>query len=792
MPTTSKSGPRHGRLLRKYAIILAALVAGSLVVSGAIQIWFAYGENREALGRIQREKANAAAAAIAQYIDNIEGQLGWTTHLGAFAAPDGAEQRRFDFIRLLRQAPPITELAYIDGAGKEQLRISRVAMDVVGSNLDRSAEPAFFEARAEGFWRGPVYFHRESEPYMTIAAAERGARGGVTVAEVNLKFIWDVVSAIEVGRTGRAYVVDAQGRLIAHPDISLVLRRTDLARLPQIAAVLASTSTGDALTATDPEGRQALSTHASIPSLGWSVFVELPVQEAYRPLYASMLRTVALVLAGVVLAVLAGLLLARRMTGPIQQLQEGAARIGSGDLTERIEIDTGDELETLAGEFNRMAGRLHESHTMLEQRIVERTAELRLALDRLQALSDVGNTVNSSLDLETVLRRILAHACTLADAGGAAIYIADDEAEGGFRIAAVHGMEDQLVRAIKGLSDRLGETVVGRCARSRDAVQIADLTREPNYPLHSAMLQAGILALLGVPLMREGEVIGALVFRRKRVGPFDEDMVELVKSFAAQSSLAVHNARLFHELERKSRQLEVASEHKSQFLANMSHELRTPLNAILGFTELIQDGIYGEPPGKIRGVLERVEANSRHLLGLINDVLDLSKIEAGQLQLSLGDYAMRDIVLAVINATESLASAKQLSLTADLPPNLPLAKGDAKRLTQVLLNLVGNAIKFTDEGSVRIRVTPRDEDLLIAVEDTGPGIPASERRRIFEVFHQMDSSSTREKGGSGLGLAIAQRIVELHGGHIWVEAREGGGSRFCFSLPLRVEESRAA
>ena len=377
------AAPPHGRLLRKYAVILAALVAGALVVSGAIQIWFAYGEHRDALVRIQREKATAAAAAIEQFTAGIEGQLGWTTHASVYAGPGGAEQRRFDFIRLLRQAPPITELVYIDGAGKEQLRISRVAMDLVGSGIDRASEASFTEARAQGTWRSPVYFHKESEPYMTIAAAEQGRRGGVTVAEVNLKFIWDVVSGIEVGRTGRAYVVDSGGRLIAHPDISLVLRQTSLAGLPQVAAAVAGGPAGAPVVAPDPEGREALSTHARIAPLAWLVFADLPLAEAYEPLYASMLRTAGLVLGGVLLAALAGLMLARRMTGPIQRLQEGTARIGAGDLTDRIEIRTGDELEALAGDFNRMAARLHDSYLGLEQKVEERTRELASARQRL-------------------------------------------------------------------------------------------------------------------------------------------------------------------------------------------------------------------------------------------------------------------------------------------------------------------------------------------------------------------------------------------------------------------------
>jgi signal transduction histidine kinase len=482
----------------------------------------------------------------------------------------------------------------------------------------------------------------------------------------------------------------------------------------------------------------------------------------------------------------------RGLAGPIRALQDGAARIGRGDLTSRIDVRTGDELQSLAEHFNQMAGQLQESYANLEGKVDERTRQLARSVSELEALSEVSRAVNSSLQLETVLARILAHACKLADAGGGAIYVAEAEA-GHFRIAATHGMDEDLVRAIRALHVRMGDTVVGQCVAQQDPVQVPDLTAEPDYPLHAAMMKSGIRALLGVPLLREGEVIGALVVRRKRTGGFADEIVELVKSFAAQSSLAVHNARLFHEIEEKSRELEAASRHKSEFLANMSHELRTPLNAVLGYAELIQDGIYGEVPAKMQDVLERIQQNGRHLLGLINDVLDLSKIEAGQLTLAPSDYSMRELVLDVVSATEALVAEKKLALEVDLPPDLPRGCGDERRLTQVLMNLVSNAIKFTDAGSIGIRAQVEDGSFLVAVTDTGVGIAPEDRERIFEEFQQVDSSSTRRKGGTGLGLAITRRIVELHGGRIWVESTPGHGSTFAFTLPLRVgEQERAA
>jgi signal transduction histidine kinase len=245
--------------------------------------------------------------------------------------------------------------------------------------------------------------------------------------------------------------------------------------------------------------------------------------------------------------------------------------------------------------------------------------------------------------------------------------------------------------------------------------------------------------------------------------------------------------RLFHEIQEKSHQLAEASQHKSQFLANMSHELRTPLNAILGYTELILDSVYGEMPEKARSVLDRVQRNGRHLLGLINDVLDLSKIEAGQLTLSLSDYSLKNVIQTVFSAVEPLANQKQIALKIEVTPQLPQGRGDEQRLTQVLLNLVGNAIKFTDRGEVSIKGTSANGSFTVAVRDTGPGISAVDQAKLFQEFQQADNSITRKKGGTGLGLAISKRIIEMLGGRIWVESSPGNGSTFAFTLPVTVE-----
>ncbi|MCL4766855.1 MAG: GAF domain-containing protein [Hyphomicrobiaceae bacterium] len=415
-----------------------------------------------------------------------------------------------------------------------------------------------------------------------------------------------------------------------------------------------------------------------------------------------------------------------------------------------------------------------------------RTRELARSVDQLQALRDVGQAISATLELKAVLSAILVHACRLADSGGGAIYVFD-ETRGVFELESGHNMSEELIAAVRQHPVSLDDTLVGQCAVRREALQIEELSTAPPHPLIELHRKAGVRALLAVPLLQLNKVIGVLVVRRKRAGPFAPEAIELLQAFASQSAIAIQNARLFRQVEEKSRQLEMASRHKSQFLANMSHELRTPLNAILGYTELIQDGIYGEPAEKVRAILDRVQSNGKHLLGLINDVLDLSKIEAGQLALSLDDYSLQDILHTVVSATESLANEKMLTMAVDQPAHLPVGRGDERRIAQVLLNLVGNAIKFTDAGGITIAARHDNRVFRVSVADTGPGIPPEEQARIFEEFHQVDSSNTKKKGGTGLGLAISRRIVELHGGKIGVVSEAGKGATFIVELPVRAE-----
>ena len=327
----------------------------------------------------------------------------------------------------------------------------------------------------------------------------------------------------------------------------------------------------------------------------------------------------------------------------------------------------------------------------------------------------------------------------------------------------------------------------GRVLLECKPVQVVDVLADPEYAMHELQKRAGYRTVLGVPLLREGVPIGLLNLNRTSVRAFTDKQIELVTTFADQAAIAIENVRLFDEIQDKSRQLEEASQHKSQFLANMSHELRTPLNAILGYTELMADGAYGEPSEKMFGILKRLEANGKHLLGLINDVLDLSKIEAGQLVLELSDYSVQDIAQTVRSTLEPLATDKKLGFKVEVASQLPPGRGDGRRLTQVLINLVGNAIKFTDAGEVAIKAEAHNGSFHVSVRDTGPGISSADQARLFQEFQQADNAITKKKGGTGLGLAISKRIIEMHGGCIWIDSVVGQGSTFSFTVPVRVE-----
>ena len=1128
---------KGGRLSRKYIVALVALVTGALVASGAVQLYGSYNEAKAALVALQAEKARAAASRIETFVKEIERQLGWTTQPQLVGAAAALDQRRQDSYRLQRQVPPITELSHLDGSGREQLRISRLAIDVVGSQVDYSQDPKFREAKTGRTYFGPVYFRKESEPYMTISMPQSG--GGVTVAEVNLKFIWDVISQIKVGKAGLAYVVDSNGVLIAHPDISLVLQKTSLDSLEQVRAALTPGQDAIAI-AHDPKGREVLTAHSTIAPLGWVVFVDQPLEEAFEPLRASARRTGLLVIAGIVLSVAVSALLARRMARPVQVLQESAAKIGAGDLEHHIDLRSGDELETLADDFNRMTSRLRESYATLEQKVEDRTAELsesleqqtataeilrvisssptdvqpvfdsiaakaldlcrattgwvyrfdgelihvaavhslrpeavevvrqsypmppsrggattravlsrsivyipdvredneyrlealaqaaaylsvlavpmlleskpigvltvtgaaagafsqrqiallqtfadqaviaienvrlfkeleeknrtitealeqqtatgdilrvisssptdiqpvmravaqsaarltdgaraligqvegdsffwlassegpvgtrrypvtralasgRAILDRettqepdlaelvaehpylagatqvdrvrtclatpllregvavgvlmvyrtevrpftekqvallqtfadqaviaienvrlfqelqartaeltrsvgeLEALGEVSRAISSTLDLDRVLATVASRANQLAETDGGAIY-EFDQGSRTLRLRATDGFPEEFVALLRTTPLVYGEGAVGRTVMTRAPVQVANVMDTDAYTsrVRDGLVRHGYQSLLAIPLLSEDEVVGALVVNRRTAGAFPDRIVELLRTFASQSALAIENARLFSEIEDKSRQLEEANQHKSEFLASVSHELRTPLNAIIGFSEVMLERLFGEINEKQEEYLNDILSSGRHLLSLINDILDLAKIEAGRMELELGTFDVPQAIDNTLMLVRERAMRRGIALERSVEPRLGEITGDERKVKQVLLNLLSNAVKFTPEGGrIEVRAAVADGTVEISVSDTGVGIAPEDHEAVFEEFRQVGSDYARRHEGTGLGLALARRFVELHGGRIWVKSQTGQGSTFTFAIPMR-------
>ncbi|MGH7265064.1 MAG: GAF domain-containing protein, partial [Candidatus Rokuibacteriota bacterium] len=579
-------GSARGHLFRKYVVVIVTLVGGTLLTSGLVEIYFSYQENKAALVAVQREKALGVAAKIEQFIREIERQVGWTSQAPWTAGAVTIEQRRFDSLRLLRQVPAITEVSHLDPSGREQLRVSRLAMDVVGSQQDFSRDPKFTRAKASRIYLSPVYFRKESEPYLTLALAGSGPDAGVTAAEVNLKFIWDVISRLKIGKEGQAYVVDSGGSLIAHPDISLVLKHTDLTALPQVQAARAEApGPGEervaVVIARSLQDREVLTAHAPIEPLGWLVFVEQPVKEALEPLFASIYRTVVLLLGGLALAIVASLVLARRLVTPIRALQAGAARIGAGELEHRLAVRSGDEVEALADEFNRMTERLQESHANLEEKVEARTRELSESLEQQTATGDILRVIASSpTDIQPVLDAVAENAARLCGASDAIVFrVAEDMLE---PVAFYGPIGTDPARVSRGF-------VSGRSVIERRTVHVHDLAAEVDeFPdVRDRRDRTGVRTVLATPLLREGGAIGSILIRRLEVRPFTDNQIKLLETFADQAVIAIENVRLFQELQARTREL-ARSVDELQALGEVGRavsstlDLETVLTTIVG------------------------------------------------------------------------------------------------------------------------------------------------------------------------------------------------------------------
>jgi signal transduction histidine kinase/HAMP domain-containing protein len=792
---------RQGRLLRKYAIVFGALVGGSLIAGSLMQLYFSYQESQRALLQIERVEASRAALRISQFVDGMRAQL--LTILPAPGLSDyPCEQRYTDFVQLQRRAPEISDVSFIDRTGKEQVRVARLALNQKCHGLDRSTDPEFIGTRSGNSYFAPVEFLQLSEPYFRIAVPE-GKDAGVTVATVNLRFAQDAVSSIKFGAAGYAYVVDSAGLLIMHPEISAVLKYTDLSALPQVDVargfaklVLAQpervgTLTGLAMTATNSDGTQVLTAFEVIRSTGWAVFVEQPLEEALAPLTSSLWRAAGILAVGLAVSLVASLLLSRRMIEPIEAIRAGASRIGEGALDQRINIRSGDELEDLADEFNQMTARLRESYATLEQKVDDRTRDLGEALKQQTAVAEVLKTISrSTFDLQPVLEIVVENAARLSQADIA--WMSRVEGDSFQTLAYSSGFSADVRAQLAADRERFGSEgwipvgttggVMSTVVTLRTTLHVPDVKADPVFSKTRVVQSTASRTVLGVPMLREGRVIGAMVLSRYQVRPFNDREIELVQTFADQAAIAIENVRLFREVDEKGRQLELASKNKSEFLANMSHELRTPLNAIIGFSELLLERMFGDLTARQEEYVRDILSSGRHQLAVINDVLDISKVEAGRLDLDRSTFSVAQIVDDAVAFVRARATQRRIDLSEQLAPDLGEIEADQRKLKQVLVNLLSNAVKFTpDRGHVSVRGERSNGEVTIAVTDTGTGIAPSDMDIIFREFGQ--TASARGHEGTGLGLALAKRIVELHGGRIRVDSQLGRGSTFTVILP---------
>ena len=559
---TASNSFRGRGLFAKYVFSLVGLVLFVLAVNSAIETYFIYRDTQSTLVGAMAEKAEATVMRIQHFMDETERQISWVTR----ASSTTMEQRRADYLLLLRQVPAVSQIFQIDGEGREQLRMNRSTVSV-GSGEDFSRATGFSESVTKGLWYGEAFF-RDNQPFMTIGVAHSRRETGVSVAEINLRFLTDFVTTGQAGKIGAAYVVSAKGELLASSDPNQK-PGADYSKLSQVAAMIGSNPQARS-TGTNIDGQSVLVASKAVPDLSWFVFYEQPLSQALLPIKDLLIRAAGLVALGLLLAMIAGTVLTRRMLVPIRALHAGARRLATGDFGQHIEIKTADELEELANQFNHMADEMQESYTKLEQKVAERTEDLAQSVRELKVLEEVGRAVSSSLDLKAVLATVATRAAEITRADAVVIY-GYNAAKRAFELSEAIGIDAPADQDKHLLIERDG-SVLGQAAASGKPVEIADVANAPDHPLNAVTAAAGFNSVLVVPLGDQQGVLGSLVVLRKTLGAWAPSTIGLMQTFAHQSVLAMRNARLFHEVDQKGRELSLAHDTVQQQAAKLQEQ----------------------------------------------------------------------------------------------------------------------------------------------------------------------------------------------------------------------------
>ncbi|MBV8927213.1 MAG: HAMP domain-containing protein [Bradyrhizobium sp.] len=574
-------------LFAKYVISLVGLVVFVLAVNGATETWISYRTTKATLIDAMSEKADATAKRIDQSIFELERQISWVTRASVVTL----EQRRSDYAQLLNQISAVSQLSQLNGQGHELLRLSRTAI-AVNSNADFSKDPRFTETVARGVSFSPVSFSG-TQPFMSISVAHSGFNAGITIADIDLRFLSDFLGDAQVGKSAFAYVVDPKGEVLATssrgPDIG-----KDLSKLSQVAALMTPESQPLA-SGTDADGHSVLTASSAVPKLGWVVYFEQPTAQALAPIRDQLVRGALLIGLGLIIAIVAGTVLARRMLVPIEALRDGARRLGAGDFSQRIDVHTKDELEELAEQFNSMAGQLGQTYAELEGKVVERTRDLAQSISELKVLEEVGRAVASSLDLNAVLPTVAARALEITHADAVLIY-GYEAARRQFNLVEADGI-DKSIEGRHQVIDEAG-SMLGDAASRGEPIAVPDLNSAADHLLRNIAVEAGFQAVLVVPLVDQQGVLGALVVLRREAGAFPQGLIGLMRTFAHQSVLAMRNARLFTEVDQKGRELASANavvreqaqklQEQTEQLKNWNRSLEERVEKQLGEIERIR------------------------------------------------------------------------------------------------------------------------------------------------------------------------------------------------------------